>query len=146
MPGDKVEIHYKGRYVAGAKTIEYEDTFHSEKKLIFVVGDGTAIRGIEEGVQKMVPGEVVELAVSSDYGYGTNEHNGYVKKVPPNSDLLLHVSVMAVARDGCPSSSKAAQGERQRLDENFLPLLSGLLNMCEFQQVERESTCSGMVW
>ena len=125
VPCDKVTIHYKGRYATDAKTVEYEDTFHSEKKLTFVVGsedEQTIIRGLQEAVQQMVLGEVACFEVSSDYGYGNKEHKGYVRTVPANSDLVLEVSIMAITRDG------ARHNRKQPVDN--ASLMEKILNCC----------------
>jgi len=109
VAGDRVTLQYRGKYVHPTKenkTVEFEDMFHSEKKLHFTVGgDGEdtnnegILRGLEQSVRLMVLGEKARLLVPSVSGFGAEEHRGYVAKVPANSDLILDVTVKSVCRN-----------------------------------------------
>jgi FK506-binding protein 1 len=100
VKGDQVTIHYTGRYLKNNKKKEFEDTYHSEKKLKFTVGNGEVIQGLDEGIQTMILGEEARLTITSDYAYGKEGHKGYVSTVPPDADIVLDVALFAVARNG----------------------------------------------
>lgn len=105
ISGDVVTIRYKGWYVDGmsGKRNEFDDMFHSEKKIHFTVDKKTntseIFRGLNEGVKLMVLGEKASLVITSDYGFGPKEYKGYCGVVPPNSELVLDLAVLSVIRD-----------------------------------------------
>ena len=105
ISGDVVTIRYKGWYVnkMSGKRNEFDDMFHSEKKIQFTVDNekntSEIFRGLNEGVKLMVLGEKASLAVTSDYGFGNKEYKGYCGVVPPNSELVLDLAVLSVIRN-----------------------------------------------
>jgi len=106
VPGDRVTVMYQGWYInqSTGKRKEFEDMFHSEKKLTFKVNkkgqqQEGVYPGLMEGVQLMVLGEKARLLIPAADGFGPNEHRGFIGKVPPNSDLVVELAIMSVARN-----------------------------------------------
>jgi peptidylprolyl isomerase len=64
--GDKVKIHYTGRFEDG----EVFDSSKDKDPLEFSVGEGNIIPGFEEGVKGMSVGETKELTLDPDQAYG----------------------------------------------------------------------------
>lgn len=99
--GDTVSVHIRGYYISDkGKRKEYQDTWHSEKQQKFKIGANQTLKGLEEGVDDMQLGEEATLEVTPDYGYGDQAHGGYSGTVPPNSNLVLDVTLMKIIRNG----------------------------------------------
>lgn len=69
--GDKVKVHYHGKLRSG----ETFDSSQGREPLEFTVGEGQVIRGFEEGIKGMQPGDkkTVEIAVGDAYGEKSQE-------------------------------------------------------------------------
>ncbi|CCW59916.1 unnamed protein product [Phytomonas sp. EM1] len=89
-PGDKVTVHCTG-YIADGKR-KFWSTKDDNQTFAFVVGAGHVIKGWDEGVLQMRIGEVAELLVTSDYGYGARGFPAW--NIPPNADLLFEIEVL----------------------------------------------------
>ncbi|MCF6157474.1 MAG: peptidylprolyl isomerase [wastewater metagenome] len=74
--GDTVRIHYKGRLEDGSV---FESSFN-DGPLKFTIGDGHVIKGLEEAVIGMKPGEAKTIRVSQ-----MKAHGSY------NEDLIVSV-------------------------------------------------------
>jgi len=99
--GDVVGVHIRGYFMdKNNKKKEYEDTRHSEKLCQFKIGANQRIPGLESAVLTMQLGEEATFTITSDVGYGDKPHQGYSTTVPPNSDLILEISLMKIIRDG----------------------------------------------
>ena len=66
---------------------------HPSDTLSFVIGRGTVIRGIEEGVTGMRLGGVRQLVIPPIAGFGSSGRNS----VPPNAVLVTEVSLIGAA-------------------------------------------------
>ncbi|MDK2886215.1 MAG: hypothetical protein PWP54_773 [Thermosipho sp. (in: thermotogales)] len=64
--GDKVKVHYVGKYENG----EVFDSSLDKEPLEFVVGNNQVIPGFEEGIMGMEIGEKKTINVPSDKAYG----------------------------------------------------------------------------
>jgi FKBP-type peptidyl-prolyl cis-trans isomerase len=69
--------------------------FDSSENYECTLGSGKLIRGMEEGLASMKPGEEAELSIRSDYAYGAE---GYRKRngdvlVPPFATLSFEVKL-----------------------------------------------------
>lgn len=69
--GDKVKVHYHGKLRSG----ETFDSSEGREPLEFTVGSGQVIKGFDEGVKGMQPGEkkTVEIDVNDAYGQKQDE-------------------------------------------------------------------------
>ena len=89
--GDEVSIHYKMTMV-GSKFI-LDDTWDKKLPLSFRVGEAEVIQGLDEAVLSMCLGERADLNIPSEYAYGVS---GLGRYVPPNTNILVHVQLVAV--------------------------------------------------
>ena len=74
--GDRVRVHYTGRFPDGTTF----DSSEGGEPLEFTLGTGWAIPGFEEAVQGLQPGESRSVWVTADQAYG-----------PHREDLMLVV-------------------------------------------------------
>lgn len=95
--GDIVRVHYTGwlydERAAGRKGAEFDSSRPRGDTFAFPLGRGAVIRGWDEGVLGMKVGEVRELAIPSDLGYGSEGAGGVI---PPHQPLLFEVELVAV--------------------------------------------------
>lgn len=85
--GDILAIKYQAYLKATNKVIA-----KSEKETC-IVKDGSLIKGWDVGVSSMNVGEKARLIVDSKYAYGVK---GVEPVIPPNSDIILDVQVLAM--------------------------------------------------
>ncbi|XP_023335042.1 FK506-binding protein 2 [Eurytemora carolleeae] len=89
-PGDVLEVHYEGRF-----DDDKGKMFETSKGSIpfrFNLGSNQVIQGYEQGVPGMCKGEVRELFVPSELGYGQRQAG----KIPPNSALHFTVELLSI--------------------------------------------------
>ncbi len=84
-------IHYtlfltKGQKAESSLDAEFPVPFS------FVPGEGQAIKGMEDGTNGMRVGEIRDLYVPADQGYGEKSHG----KVPPNSPLHFTLELVDI--------------------------------------------------
>lgn len=72
--GDKVKVHYHGKLTSG----ETFDSSEGKEPLEFKVGEGSVIKGFEEGVMGMQIGDKKTIQVSIEDAYG-----------PKNEEMLI---------------------------------------------------------
>lgn len=65
-PGDKVKVHYTGKLKGG----EVFDSSREREPLEFVVGEGALIAGFENAIQGKNAGEIVNVEINPENGYG----------------------------------------------------------------------------
>lgn len=73
----------------------------------FTLGVGEVIRGWDEGVAMMTLGEKARLVISADFGYGSA---GAGDDIPPNSDLVFEVELLAIGDKCAPGYTAPAAG------------------------------------
>jgi FKBP-type peptidyl-prolyl cis-trans isomerase 2 len=91
--GDKVKVHYHGRLRNG----ETFDSSEGREPLEFTVGSGQVIKGFDQGVMGMQPGDrkTVEIDVADAYGEKQQEmliefpKNQFPDDVNPEVDMQL---------------------------------------------------------
>lgn len=113
--GDKVALTYTGKFAPDTvyEGVDYSGkTFDStldhgpkvkkgpkvHKPLVFVLGQGKAIRGWEECVKQMSLGEKLEVTIGPKWAYrkaGLQDDNGKVI-VPPNASLFFELRLVEV--------------------------------------------------
>ena len=95
--GDKVWAHYRGACAATPQ--EPFDCScpkpHRKNGFDFVVGAGAVIQGWDLGVASMQVGEVAELFIGSELGYG-EAGTGAGGPIPGGADLVFEIELLHV--------------------------------------------------
>lgn len=100
-PGQSVTLHYVGRLASGE---EFDSSHKRGQPLQVQIGAGQVIRGWDEAVPQMSLGEKAILHICADYGYGAQGAGGVI---PPNSDLVFEVELLAIGEPGGSQAGKA---------------------------------------
>lgn len=86
--GQRVTVNYTGTFTDG----RVFDSSVGKQPFTFIIGQGSVIRGWDEGVLTMKVGGKRILSIPSALAYGTRG-NG---PIPPNTDLLFEVELISV--------------------------------------------------
>lgn len=87
--GQSVTVHYAGFLTNGKKF----DSSVGKQPFTFNIGIGQVIRGWDEGVLGMSLGEICNLEISSEYGYGAR---GAPPDIPPYATLIFQVQLLGI--------------------------------------------------
>jgi peptidylprolyl isomerase len=87
--GNTVKVNYTGYFTDGRK---FDSSIDNGEPSSFVLGQGKAIKGFDEGVALMKPGEKVRLIIPYQLGYGDNA----VGPIPAKSTLIFDVELLEV--------------------------------------------------
>jgi FK506-binding protein 2 len=82
-----VHVHYRGTLESDGS--EFDASYNRGTPLSFVVGNGQVIKGWDQGLLDMCPGEKRKLTIQPDWAYGSRG----VGPIPANSVLseyMLH--------------------------------------------------------
>lgn len=88
MPGDTVAFTYTGRLQDGTVF----DSSQGRGPYIIVLGAGTVIPGMEQGLAGMQPGGKRLIVIPPSMGYGSQDYG----PIPANSTLMFEVEVVSV--------------------------------------------------
>ncbi|MDH4120418.1 MAG: FKBP-type peptidyl-prolyl cis-trans isomerase [Deltaproteobacteria bacterium] len=92
----QVTVQYSGWLESGEK---FDTSVGKDKPFSFTLGRGTVIKGWEEGLQGMKPGERRQLIVPAELAYGDRQ----VGKIPPGSVLIFNVEALSVEEAKSPN-------------------------------------------
>ena len=102
--GDNVQVHYTGwlhdAEAADGRGDKFDSSVDRNQKFSFPLGAGRVIRGWDMGVADMQIGEVRELTIAPDMGYGDR---GAGNVIPPGATLVFEVELFAVESLGSAS-------------------------------------------
>ncbi len=90
QPGDMVEVHYTGWLMDGTK---FDSSVDRGQPFAFKLGIGQVIKGWDEGVAGMKPGEKRMLILKPELAYGKR---GAGRVIPPNATLKFEVEFIRV--------------------------------------------------
>jgi FK506-binding protein 2 len=90
-PGDKVNVHYRGTLDADGS--EFDASYNRGQPLSFHVGKGQVIKGWDQGLLDMCPGEKRTLTIQPDWGYGARG----MGPIPANSVLKFETELVSIA-------------------------------------------------
>jgi FK506-binding protein 2 len=79
--GDSVAVHYRGTLEKDGS--EFDASYNRGQPLTFTVGQGQVIKGWDEGLLDMCPGEKRKLTIQPEWAYGERS----VGPIPANSVL-----------------------------------------------------------
>lgn len=86
--GDKVTVHYTGRFLDGTK---FDSSYDRNKPVEFDLGQGQVIQAWDIGVAKMHKGDEATFIIPSHLGYGSGRG-----EIPPFTPLLFEVKLIDI--------------------------------------------------
>lgn len=101
--GDSVTVHYTGRLEGGTV---FDSSIPRNEPFTFRLGQDKVIKGWEEGVTGMKPGEKRQLIIPPELGYGAV---GAPPTIPGNATLIFDVQVLYISRSNLKAPPAAGQ-------------------------------------
>ena len=103
--GDKIKVHYHGRLTNG----ETFDKSEGREPLEFEVGSGMVIKGFDDGVTGMVPGDKKTVNIPFDEAYG-----------PKNPEMIIDMPKGQFPKDmeigvGMPLAMNDGEGNQHQV-------------------------------
>lgn len=95
--GDRVFMLYEGTLADGTRFDANIDDPDSSYPYAFILGQGSVIKGWDEGIQGMVVGEKRKLVIPWEKAYGPT---GDGNKIPPKADLTFEVQLVDIVKKG----------------------------------------------
>jgi FK506-binding protein 2 len=89
-------VHYRGTLEADGS--EFDASYNRGQPLSFTVGQGQVIKGWDQGLLDMCPGEKRKLTIQPDWAYGSRA----MGPIPANAVLVFEselVSIDGVGKD-----------------------------------------------
>lgn len=100
VAGDKVSVHYTGKLT---NDTVFDSSFKRNQPFSFKLGAGQVIKGWDEGIALLHVGDKAILKIPSVLGYG---ERGAGPMIPPNSDLIFEVELLAITEAPKPYDVK----------------------------------------
>lgn len=85
-----LRVNYKAFYESG---VLFDSTEKRGKPFSFTLGEGTVIKGWEEGVKGMKVGSLRRLSIPPHLAYGEKGISGLI---PPGSTLVFEIELLAI--------------------------------------------------
>ncbi|KAK8229942.1 hypothetical protein BKA81DRAFT_285980, partial [Phyllosticta paracitricarpa] len=87
--GDEVDVHYRGTLEDGT---EFDASYNRGQPLSFPVGSGRVIKGWDQGLLDMCPGEKRKLTIQPEWAYGSKG----IGPIPGNSVLIFETELVGI--------------------------------------------------
>jgi FKBP-type peptidyl-prolyl cis-trans isomerase len=98
VPGDLVSVHYTGWLfdpeAEDGRGEKFDSSVDRGERFQFPLGGGRVIKGWDLGVEGMLVGEVRELKIAPELGYGERGAGGVI---PPGAILIFEVEYFGTA-------------------------------------------------
>lgn len=95
--GDNVVVHYTGwlfdESAENKRGTKFDSSVDRGEQFQFPLGEGRVIQGWDQGVEGMAIGEVRELLIAPEMGYG---ERGAGNVIPPGATLVFEVELFGV--------------------------------------------------
>jgi hypothetical protein len=107
--GDKISVHYKGTLESTGA--EFDQSYKRGKPFTFTLGAHQVIRGWEEGLLDMCPGEGRRLTIPSDLAYGDH---GIPPTIPGGATLVFEtelVDIVGVKQESLTFATTATEAD-----------------------------------
>ena len=88
--GDKMTMHYRGTLLDGGK--QFDASYDRNSPFTFTLGVGQVIKGWDQGLQKMCPGDKRKLTIPPHLGYGDR---GAGRDIPGGAWLVFEVECLS---------------------------------------------------
>jgi len=88
--GDQVSVHYRGTLTDGTL---FDESYGRGQPLDFKLGQGSVIKGWDQGILGMCVGEKRKLKIPAKLGYGDA---GAPPKIPGGATLIFETELVAV--------------------------------------------------
>ncbi len=92
-----ISVNYTGWLEDGT---QFDSSMERGKPFALRLGSGTVIKGWEEGLAGIKPGERRQLIIPAELAYGERQ----VGKIPPGSTLIFNIEAVSV--DSAPGNPK----------------------------------------
>jgi len=96
--GDILSMHYTGTLSDGTK---FDSSFDRNQPFQFQLGAGQVIKGWDQGLTDMCPGEKRKLTIPASLGYGDR---GAGNVIPPGATLHFEVELVSINQAPPPSN------------------------------------------
>ncbi|KAI9682011.1 MAG: Peptidyl-prolyl cis-trans isomerase fpr2 [Caeruleum heppii] len=88
--GDSIEVHYRGTLAADGS--EFDASYNRGQPLSFTVGQGQVIKGWDDNLLDMCPGEQRKLTIPPKFGYGDRD----MGPIPAGSTLIFETELVSI--------------------------------------------------
>ena len=90
-PGDKISVHYRGTLESTGA--QFDESYKRGRPITFTLGAGQVIRGWEEGLVDMCPGEGRILTIPPELAYGAR---GAPPAIPGGATLVFETELVDI--------------------------------------------------
>ncbi len=119
MKGDQVSVHYTGwLWVNGKKGDQFDSSRDRGNPITFTLGTGRVIKGWDEGIEGMKPGEQRLLIIPPDLAYGPRGR----PKIPADSTLFFETELVSVK--SAEEAQKEREEQRRKAEEERAKLMA----------------------
>jgi FKBP-type peptidyl-prolyl cis-trans isomerase len=91
--GDHVKVHYTGWLTTGKK---FDSSVDANSPYEFTLGEGSVIKGWDEGVAGMKVGGKRQLRIPPELAYG---ETGFKDIIQPNATLIFDIQLLSVKQE-----------------------------------------------